>query len=1029
MQSTADRPTGTLDLWEHAVREKSDENVTVELSVPRRVLDSESVKKRAQRHEVKLSTPGLRHDAGNDEPSTVVLEGGYTDVKAVWKNMYYVRSEPNNILPPNADLEALRAWERTADRTTEVPGFMKPTDATDIPSSTMHGTEDPNGKADLAAQQKLVEEREKMRAGTAVAPEVREQAPRRKQRHFAWVKLLFAESDGLRATRMLSQPAIESGCKITPFVQVGIGAGKVERVARLLGNEDALKSTIERMQQVVATGIPKAPGTPAAALEVIQMGLKKDMVDFKAFIQSLEVGAPAPLVAQSSTLPQQTRSDAGAAEQAQRVVSSSTGGKITQDPARNTASPLAAEDTKGQPKKQSDQQLSDDMRSALRYITQPVALVTACAIQQGEEKRKLARGVTVSSFCTVTLHPKPIISFNLRVPSRSWDAISESGNLRVHLLKASPEGATVAHAFTLPYEQPHEPFEHLSQSGLVKVWNLLTNSKRPSKVPRLRADNAIYADFIARIMPEKCIEVGDHMIVVAEVTRTLISEDAAALDAGALAYGMKGYRQLGGEIKPMDLKLAASKSSEAQLAIAVATAGNAPDNSARLSEQESVEGHDKSGKEALSDVKFLGNAMNEVAEPAKQESAVDHVKSDGESPDETNANHESFDLYERFAALDEEDLEATPPPAPRKLEDLGPSSPMLDEESLRQVLEENEAAYSSLGLPHQTAADNPMLAEALRAVSGAYNDTSASIASSETEQLSQTQAPLVDRSPDTVAPSRPEPTSETHPLVDHSGDPAAPSQPQLRPWTEAAPVVNPAESTTREDRSANALSATKRAWGMDGSMTQQIRKMSLYRTLPRRHFYSTNSDSPNSPPISKKILKTTVADYLAQMPTHKKRYTNLIKLQRSAERFEARLQQDDGEMTEEQAAELSGKAQVARRKVSRELALRNAMDLRAMLDKGRVATDAAQWLETNLEHGQVVLLDEAKVLRKQLEDGKLRVEDFEKAKAELTRDYEAIDVQLMRLRDFAEDDVEELDDEDGFEKAPESVEEKERSRG
>ena len=60
----------------------------------------------------------------------------------------------------------------------------------------------------------------------------------------------------------------------------------------------------------------------------------------------------------------------------------------------------------------------------------------------------------------------------------------------------------------------------------------------------------------------------------------------------------------------------------------------------------------------------------------------------------------------------------------------------------------------------------------------------------------------------------------------------------------------------------------------------------------------------------------------------------------------------------------------------------------------------------------MVLLDEAKVLRKELEDGKLRAVDFEKAKAELTRDYEAIDAQLMRLRDFAEDDVEELDDEE-----------------
>lgn len=200
-------------------------------------------------------------------------------------------------------------------------------------------------------------------------------------------------------------------------------------------------------------------------------------------------------------------------------------------------------------------------------------------------------------------------------------------------------------------------------------------------------------------------------------------------------------------------------------------------------------------------------------------------------------------------------------------------------------------------------------------------------------------------------------------------------------------------------------------------MTQQIRKMSIYHTSPPRRHYSTNnsnsdSNPPNHPPLSKQILQTTVADYLCQIPTHRKRYKTLIKLHRSAETFQAQLQQKQASITEEEAAALSTKAQIARRKVARELALRNAQDLRAMLDKGRVAAGAAQWLESNLEQGQVVLLDEAKVLRRELEDGKLRVVEFEKAKAELTRDYEVIDAQLMRLRDFAEDDVEELDEEE-----------------
>lgn len=85
-----------------------------------------------------------------------------------------------------------------------------------------------------------------------------------------------------------------------------------------------------------------------------------------------------------------------------------------------------------------------------------------------------------------------------------------------------------------------------------------------------------------------------------------------------------------------------------------------------------------------------------------------------------------------------------------------------------------------------------------------------------------------------------------------------------------------------------------------------------------------------------------------------------------------------------------------------------------MLDKGRVAVGAAQWLESCLEQGQVALLEEAKVLRRELEEGRLRVSEFERKKAELTRDYEGIDAQLMRLREFEEDGVEGFDDGEEF---------------
>jgi flavin reductase (DIM6/NTAB) family NADH-FMN oxidoreductase RutF len=823
----------------------------------------------------------------------------------------------------------------------------------------------------------------------------RSEAPYVERDHFAWIKIIHDESTRRRVNRMKADIASKVGCKLSDPMLVGTGANEIQRVVRVVGSEDMIKLLVNAMQQQMADEIRDTSGKPVGTVEIIQMGLKKDMVDFKTFSQSFMDGPSAVPVKQSASSPRQTSIENGAAEQAVKLPSTSTSGKTAQHTTVDRADAPDVREAEEKQTKQSNQQLGDDMRSALRHITQPVALVTSYApqahLQTRLEKRTQARGVTVSSFCTVTLQPVPVVSFNLRVPSRSWDAISGSGYLRVHLLKASPEGAAVAHAFTLPYEQPHQPFEHLSQSGVRIGYS--QRSRNPASVPQIRSRAAIHASFVAKVMPEKCIQVGDHIIVVAEVKEIEGSASAAASLGGALAYGMRGYRQLGDEIQPMELKPAEQTTSETQPAKEVKSIEDAPDKAAKITEQESVPDHVKPGEKAPKKLESAVGVANEIAKPAEQESAMDDVHPDENAPDDV-ATNDMADLYARFAAdPDEEDFQTMPAPAPKNIEDLTPSSPMLDEESLRQVLEENEAAYSSLGLPSQTAAENPALAEALSAVAGAYSDAS-----------------------EPAVSSQPESTTETRAFsVDQAADPAATSQPEPIPQTEAPSDVNPAKRATREERPSNALSTGKRPWGLDETMTQQIRKLSIYHTSPpRRHYSTTNNNDtdnsspkePSNPPLSKQLLKTTVADYLCQIPTHRKRYTNLIKQHRTAQTLESQLSQPSSSLTPEEAATLTTQAQTTRRAVTRELALRNAQDLRAMLDKGRVAAGAAQWLESCLEQGQVVLLEEAKVLRRELEDGRMRVGDFERAKAELTKDYEGIDAQLMRLREFAEDDGE-----------------------
>ncbi|KAF8852766.1 hypothetical protein BDZ45DRAFT_97368 [Acephala macrosclerotiorum] len=59
-----------------------------------------------------------------------------------------------------------------------------------------------------------------------------------------------------------------------------------------------------------------------------------------------------------------------------------------------------------------------------------------------------ARGMTLSSFTTLTLTPYPIIQFNIKAPSRTLDALMETRHFLVHILEATKAGAKVAAAFT-----------------------------------------------------------------------------------------------------------------------------------------------------------------------------------------------------------------------------------------------------------------------------------------------------------------------------------------------------------------------------------------------------------------------------------------------------------------------------------------------------------------------------------------------------------------------------------------------------
>ncbi|KAI7707111.1 hypothetical protein KC353_g11834, partial [Hortaea werneckii] len=217
------------------------------------------------------------------------------------------------------------------------------------------------------------------------------------------------------------------------------------------------------------------------------------------------------------------------------------------------------------------QTLPEDMRAVLRPLTHPVVLITARDAAHPDLDQSTfigCRGVTVSSFTAVTLFPQPIVSFNLKVPSRTWDAIASSQWLTAHILSANTDAATLTHAFTQPYPSPEHAFHVIRKLG-VEI-SLPTNE--PSRSPRLNHNEAVLAQVHARILPAKCVQAGDHVIVVAEVKKVGIArreDERRPIEGGrekalarlgseevvGLTYAKKGYRKGAGEMIQIPDKL------------------------------------------------------------------------------------------------------------------------------------------------------------------------------------------------------------------------------------------------------------------------------------------------------------------------------------------------------------------------------------------------------------------------------------------------------------------------------------------
>ncbi|KAF1352176.1 flavin reductase like domain-containing protein [Delphinella strobiligena] len=150
----------------------------------------------------------------------------------------------------------------------------------------------------------------------------------------------------------------------------------------------------------------------------------------------------------------------------------------------------------------------EDFKQAMRSAPSSVAVITGSLLNV-EDKKAGFRGMTVSSFTAVTVYPEPIISFNIRTPSRTFDALDSYGKFFLHIPAANILGKTIADAFTKPHADPTETFRDLAAKGIII-------GDEHQYLPSIYG-HGIVVRFLCNILTDKTVSIGDHVVLFAKV--------------------------------------------------------------------------------------------------------------------------------------------------------------------------------------------------------------------------------------------------------------------------------------------------------------------------------------------------------------------------------------------------------------------------------------------------------------------------------------------------------------------------------
>ncbi|KAI1938659.1 hypothetical protein LOZ66_003462 [Ophidiomyces ophidiicola] len=217
--------------------------------------------------------------------------------------------------------------------------------------------------------------------------------------------------------------------------------------------------------------------------------------------------------------------------------------------------------------------IQSQVRSLMRLVPHAVAIITSTF--PNNDAASAFRGMTVSSFNTVTLYPDPIVSFNVKVPSETYDAILSSQRFLVHLLSSNMATARLAREFS----RGHENILLEDKKGTFRFASLSSPHNLPAisegeppllviqeEEASIAADNDSLPNFPfileCRYHPSS-IRVGDHVVVLGTVMKICCeqsqrqpqqSETYHSTNELCLTYADTRFWKIGEPVTPLPRK-------------------------------------------------------------------------------------------------------------------------------------------------------------------------------------------------------------------------------------------------------------------------------------------------------------------------------------------------------------------------------------------------------------------------------------------------------------------------------------------